>query len=111
MKKFLIGLLLFSFIIPTPVECGRGGGVAAGIAAGVFTGLATSAIANSSRRSDKTERLQREHDNEKLAQLRRDMERKDINRYSIVTNFLFLLVVLLAFAVLGLGYIVMKRRR
>ena len=127
MKKFLITILLFFAVSITNnnVESGSGDGVAAGIAAGVFTGLATGAIANSNRRSDdvqrandRTDQLRREQDQEKIDRLRRELDlqkTRDLmegrDRPSPITYFLIILVIALSMAVLGLGFLISKKRQ
>lgn len=145
MKKMGFILLTLAPVMQVSLaRCGGGGdAVAAGIAAGMFTGIATSAIANSGRSEAEIDArrareeavlLRREHEQEKIEQIRREATSRELmhkdermrqldehiknverqQRMAEGGNLVWILMGLvgvLLVALMGMGVVILRHRR
>ena len=124
MKKTILTIVTAALLsIPNVGLIAGSGDTAAGVAAGLGIGMLGIAASQSGRGSarraeeearraqDQAAAVRREHQQEKMLQMQRQMERQHMTKQSGRTlNILIFAVVLLFLAVLGLGALLLKRK-
>ena len=127
MKKNLYFSLFILLSLAPILHAGGGdsfaGGMAGGMMGGMISGAMTRGSGRSARRAeerarvaeDKAETVQREQDRDRLENLRRDMDQKADSRAAGATGFmmniLLFAVILLFLLVVGLGVVLLKRKK
>jgi hypothetical protein len=132
MKRIFFALFILFLVCPY-VQAGHGGDAfAGGLAGGVVGGLVGGAVSRSGdsgkasraeqealRAQDKTEQLRQDQERQRITQLERELERRDIERKLAETNanksnttfmLLGILVLILLFAVIGLSMVVLRKK-
>lgn len=125
-KQIFLALLLISFSFPS-IGIARDGGAAVagalgGLAIGTMLGSATARGSTTERKAERAEEIAEQNridaERERVARLEREMDRRDVERRladqsgfgGSLSMILFALVIVLLFAVIGLGIVVLRKK-
>lgn len=124
MNKVLIGILTTLMLCTPQVNIlARGGDFAGGMAAGLVTGAIVTGVATSGsnksdraaeearRAQDKTDQLRQAQEQERVAEMRRELDRTQMAQQSKSTNMMMIFVIVLMFlGILGLSILVLRKK-